>query len=371
MDFAYDLFNRVGVNDFEYIYRGRFSKDLIRRIIILTEKNVSQLTSAYVVQNRVYFIMVEGLQNITRHQDAPNKYDNDSDYFGIFSIQKMGTSYYVTTGNLIDNTKIESLTNKLERVNSLEKDELKQLHRDILVNGEISDRGGAGLGLIEMARKSGNKLRYKFVPVDNSHSFFYFQIEISSNNDNSQDVSQIAYNQSIDSLQVLNDTFGDHGILLSFTGFFNQSNVLRLLSLIKGEMPRNGLSKKVFSLMVEMLQNISKHGDNLGGAEEGATGVFCLSKIENKFVLTSGNIVANTKVNDFENKLNRVNMLNDSELHECFDNVLLGKHNVDSSTTGLGFVDIRLKTNDKIKYSFKKVNDNFSYFSLQISVIKK
>ena len=37
---------------------------------------------------------------------------------------------------------------------------------------EFSDKGGAGLGLIEMAKKTGNKLDYDFVSLDNDYSYF-------------------------------------------------------------------------------------------------------------------------------------------------------------------------------------------------------
>jgi hypothetical protein len=37
------------------------------------------------------------------------------------------------------------------------------------------DTNNAGLGLISIARKSGKKLDYQFVPVDQDNSFFSFQ----------------------------------------------------------------------------------------------------------------------------------------------------------------------------------------------------
>jgi hypothetical protein len=46
------------------------------------------------------------------------------------------------------------------------------------LKGKFSEIGGAGIGLIDMARKSGNKLDYEFKPIDNRISFFSLVVRI-------------------------------------------------------------------------------------------------------------------------------------------------------------------------------------------------
>ena len=58
------------------------------------------------------------------------------------------------------------------------KDELKSLYKLILNNQEFSNKGGGGLGMIDMARKTGSKLDYAFFEIDDSNSFYTFDIEI-------------------------------------------------------------------------------------------------------------------------------------------------------------------------------------------------
>ena len=161
---TYDLFDRVGNGDFEYIYRGMFTQNLTRKILSLAESNLQRFVDKGSLQNRIYFIMVEGLQNVTRHQEKAPEQKND--HLGIFAIQKKGNRYLITTGNTIVNSKVELLKQKLEQVNSLDREEIKELHREILSTGELSAKGGAGLGLIEMARRSGNRLSFDFEYVD-------------------------------------------------------------------------------------------------------------------------------------------------------------------------------------------------------------
>ena len=57
-------------------------------------------------------------------------------------------------------------------------DDLKVYYKEVLNNGEMSAKGGGGLGMIDIARKSGKKLEYKFDPIDNSYSFFSLNIKV-------------------------------------------------------------------------------------------------------------------------------------------------------------------------------------------------
>ena len=48
---------------------------------------------------------------------------------------------------------------------------LKHIIREILGNGKLSEKGGVGLGLIDIAKKSRNKLGYSFKEIDKDYSF--------------------------------------------------------------------------------------------------------------------------------------------------------------------------------------------------------
>jgi len=365
---TYDLFKRVENGDFEYIYRGSFTQTLTRKILSLAESNLQKLVDKSSLQNRIYFIMVEGLQNVTRHQEDTISSGDIDDYSGIFAIQKQGNRYLITTGNLIVNSKVDSLKQRLERVNSLDREELKKLHREILSTGELSDKGGAGLGLIEMARRSGNKLLFDFEYVDLYWSYFYLQTEIPSRMDVTLSEDTEGEQESIKSIKSLNHLLSKRDILLNFNGNFNQNNILSLLSIIKGQMSTSAPAKKVYYIMVEMLQNISKHGDNMEEYPDGTSGIFYLGQTDEEFILTSGNFIKNEKIDSFKERLDIINELNEDELNEYFNKILLDQSAIDPQKTGLGFIDMRLKTHRKIAYDFTKVDDNFSFFTLQTSI---
>ena len=363
---TYDLFKRVEDGDFEYIYRGIFTQTLTRKILGLAESNLQKFVDKSSLQNRIYFIMVEGLQNVTRHQE--DAFDQTNDNSGIFAIQKLGDKYLITTGNLIVNSKVDTLKQKLNEVNSLDRDELKKLHKEILSTGELSDKGGAGLGLIEMARRSGNRLLFDFEYVDLYWSYFYLQTEIPSRSQNKFEIENAQEMNTMRDAKHLNSILAKRDILLNFNGNFNQSNILSLLSIIKGQMSLNKAVKKVYYIMVEMLQNISKHGKNFTNNEEGASGIFFLGQNEEEFILTAGNHIDNSSVESFRERLETVNELNSNELNESFNKILLDQSAIDPKKTGLGFIDIRLKCSGKLEYDFRRIDEEYSFYTIKATV---
>ena len=122
----------------------------------------------------------ECFQNIIRHGEDAVPADIISFSTGMFMTRNIGGAYSITSANLIENGRVRLLEKQLSKINSLSKDELKTLYREILYEGEVTGKGGAGLGLIEMARKSGEKLEYSFEQVDDAYSFFYLQIKLNN-----------------------------------------------------------------------------------------------------------------------------------------------------------------------------------------------
>ena len=54
------------------------------------------------------------------------------------------------------------------------------MYRKQIREGKLSDKGGAGLGLIDIARKIGEPLNYQFLQLDEKNYFFILKVEINS-----------------------------------------------------------------------------------------------------------------------------------------------------------------------------------------------
>lgn len=366
-NFALVLFEGMQKDNLNYIYRGSFSQNITDGILSLTEANMEKAGESSKIKKRVFTIMVEGLQNITRHQEVDEKVTSN-DEKGIFFLQDIENRYYITTGNPILKENINTLTSQLNTINSLNPDELKQYYKNVLNDNIISAKGGAGLGLIEMARKSGNKLVYDFVDLSKHYSYFYLNTEISQVKSDSSPVVK----QGIDSLEnikELHKILNNEEVVLIFNGLFNQDSLLNLLSIMETQMMDHNLNlkKKVFNIMVEMLQNIVKHAANSIN-EKDNPGIFFINQMNNKYILNTGNYIKKSDAETLEKKIDYVNSLSIKDLNEFYEKSLFNFQIDSSKESGLGLIELRLKTKRKLEFSINAFNDKFSFFALKIIV---
>lgn len=184
MEYTYQLHNIMRENDLILAYEGEFTQEITKSVLLMTEKNMDSTGEEGNIKRRVFKVMVECLQNIVKHsEESKDSFQDEHLSNAVFMIGKQDNSYYLTSGNYIQNDNIEIVKKKLEQVNGLDKDGLKVLYKDTIKNTEISKKGGAGLGFIDMARKSGNKLEYDFLKENDEVSFFVLKTKISRSKD--------------------------------------------------------------------------------------------------------------------------------------------------------------------------------------------
>ncbi len=169
------------VNNIIFVYQGEVTADLVSSILHMMENKLDGDGEDKKIKKKVFNVMVECLQNVYHHLDsmevtAPGEVDDKT---ALLMIGKEDKDYYVITGNHIVNDRIQHLKSRLERVNNCDKNELRDLYQEILANEPMSEKGTAGLGMIDIARKSGQKLGYDFHPVNDKYSFFSLEAKVS------------------------------------------------------------------------------------------------------------------------------------------------------------------------------------------------
>ncbi|MCF6242042.1 MAG: SiaB family protein kinase [Bacteroidales bacterium] len=368
LGFVYKLFKAMQKNNLNYIYRGSFTENITDNILSLAETNLVKKDDPRMLRRKVYNVMVEGLQNITKHQ-AAIKVDDDKNY-GVFVLKKENDKYYITTGNLIENEHIENLSAQIDQVNSLDKAGLSAYHKEVLLHGKISEKGGAGLGLIDMARKSGNKLLYAFEKLDEKYSYFYLHTEIPSKNAPKSSLNTKS-SGILNYISALHKMLNDENVLIIFNSYFNQDSLMNLLSIIEKQMMESLQQKKrIYHSMVEMFQNIIQHGDDYQKTEEGKAGLFFISETEKEYLLNTGNYILNEKIPILSEKIDYVNSLSEEELEDFYNHRLLDFDIDTNKEAGLGIIDIRMKTDDNLEYYFLNIDDKYSFYSLRAKIIK-
>ena len=171
LTFYHEMMN----NGISLVYLGEFNHEITKMFTSMAEDEMDRKNEERSTKKKVYHVMVETLQNMNKHSDGISE---DQIGKGLFIIGRKEDTYYVLTSNRILNTRIPMLQNMIERINEATIPELKQMYMKQIKEGKLSDKGGAGLGLIDIARKTGEKYQYQFLPIDEKYCFFILKVEV-------------------------------------------------------------------------------------------------------------------------------------------------------------------------------------------------
>ena len=164
---------------------------------------------------------------------------------------------------------------------------------------------------------------------------------MSSNSHSEKEFVQEQYEQMLRAHQQ------DETVLVSHYGELSQSVISNLEGNVEEKITTldiaKGPIKKIFFISVETLQNMLLHGHKNSAGEQ--HNFFILVKNGSNLKVISSNLVANSSIPALEN-----NTMSDK------------------GGAGLGFITIGMKSGNKLKVDFKKINDNFSLFTLTSSV---
>ena len=171
------------IKEYEMLYRehillsysGKGSDELISHMIELAENKLDRIESNITVKKRVVHILIEIMQNIYHHQVEFSLVDYQSFVFYLFQKEK---GYILVSGNYVPRSKTQIISDWIDHFSALSSMELKKAYRRRLSNGAFTQRGGAGLGLLDIIRRSNGNVNYKVVPVDKNHSFFLMEVKI-------------------------------------------------------------------------------------------------------------------------------------------------------------------------------------------------
>lgn len=175
----YDFYDKMERNHILLSFKGDITSELLTSILQIMESKLENLQEEPKVKKKVYNVLVECLQNLYHHMGEVDSIPSDKSRSAIFMIGKFDSQYNIITGNYIRSENVDGLRGRLEEINKLSQEELKEYYKKVLANGEMSAKGGGGLGMIDIARKTGQKLNYNFMPVDDKYSFFSLNIKIS------------------------------------------------------------------------------------------------------------------------------------------------------------------------------------------------
>lgn len=179
----FDFYDKMERYKIMLSFKGVITSGLLSSILQIMEAKLENLEEPPRTRKKVFNVLVECLQNLYHHiDDGPvDASASGESRSAIFMIGKQEKQYSILTGNFILTENVQSLKKHLDEINQMDMMELKLYYKEILNNGEMSEKGGGGLGMIDIAKKSGQPLEYSFMPVDEENSFFTLNVKISPN----------------------------------------------------------------------------------------------------------------------------------------------------------------------------------------------
>jgi hypothetical protein len=129
---------------------GEFSQNLVNSLTQSIENAMLDSGDKKSTVKRMFSILIEGLQNIRIHGER----DEDGTQVSFLIILQHEDHYKISFGNLIQTIHIPKVRKLVDFLNDANPVEVKQHYMEVLSNGNISNKGGAGLGFITMALKT-------------------------------------------------------------------------------------------------------------------------------------------------------------------------------------------------------------------------
>ncbi|WP_274362796.1 SiaB family protein kinase [Paenibacillus thermotolerans] len=155
-------------------FSGRFSQEIIEELGEALKKYLETEEHPKTDIFNIFSIFIEQTQNIKNYcqsKQGTEIYDNVANSC-IVTIGKTEEGSYICCGNNVSNADIEPLVRILEMINGMDKAELKKLYKAKLKEETPPERSGAGIGLIDIARKAKQPLEFDITKVDEQLSFF-------------------------------------------------------------------------------------------------------------------------------------------------------------------------------------------------------
>ena len=174
---VYNLYRTMEEEHVILSFKGIVTAELLTSVLQIMEGKMESMHEPPKLRKKVFNVLVECLQNLYHHVDE-SQMDDLEKRSALVMISKHNGVFMIRTGNYIENDKAEELKAKLQLINKMDKEELRQFYQESLESSMMSSKGTAGLGMIDIARKSGNKLDFEFLNVNDETSFFCLNVKI-------------------------------------------------------------------------------------------------------------------------------------------------------------------------------------------------
>jgi len=165
----HSLFNQ----NVQISYKGPFDSNVLSVLGNYIEFTIGKNPKA---SKKIFNIFIELAQNIAHYSAEKNLFGVDAGV-GSLVISEYPVFYGFSTGNIVKNEDIIVIIEKIELINSLDRDQLREYKRKQR-NLPQREKGNANIGLIQVALTSANPLDIEVTLIDDKYSFFAITVKV-------------------------------------------------------------------------------------------------------------------------------------------------------------------------------------------------
>ncbi|KOY85675.1 hypothetical protein AD998_05480 [bacterium 336/3] len=169
------IYDEMQDENFVLSYKGQVGFVQINSLLKIIEDRLETAETNPKTRKKVYNIATECFQNLSHHLE---KNSQTIGVKGLAIFEAYEDKYIIATGNYVFKESEMKIREKIDYINSLNKDQLREYHRQMLSNDDFSEKGTAGLGFIDIARKTDGNIRYEFHHLNTNLAFFTLRVEI-------------------------------------------------------------------------------------------------------------------------------------------------------------------------------------------------
>jgi len=158
-----------------FSFSGAISQNLLIDIGEGIESKLRDMSVENKIATNIFAIFTEQMQNVMNYSTNKIAFSSgvcEGTGIGVMGFSEEKCKYFVGSANFIEKESVEKIENKIRKINSLNRDQLRLYYREIRKSGRFKHDKGAGLGFLEMAKKSTEPLDYSIVHLENDKILF-------------------------------------------------------------------------------------------------------------------------------------------------------------------------------------------------------
>ncbi len=305
---AHSLFQALRGDRSAFVYSGEFRDEHTARLIALGEVSLDGVNVRSYSKGRLAFVMVEAYQNIIRHKALLPPQLEHGQGRSLFILRCNDQGQHVVAMNAVVKSELPALRSTIDSLKGLSAEQLKSLFLAGLQKPESTARRGAGLGLIEMTRRSGSDLGYMHRGLGADHELVILAVRLG-------DLQP--YDGILSMGAVLHGVVVQHKVLLMHTGETStgvEESLLRIFEEDTGTGSVRGAQRgRAFLAGSGLLHAAGAHG----------RWICAMSMMDGHDSLLMGRLLSSEKARELAASIQEVNGLDRLEKERRYRNALL------------------------------------------------